>query len=359
MLRLELNDTEQMALQLQARRAVGRVSERVHFVLLSAQGYSPPEIGALMGYHAASVRTWLLAYRAGGGAALQDAPRCGRPRSDRHLDDVVEAQVGQPPPVFGYLPSLWTLAMLAAHLAQFGIQVSASTVRRALQRLRFSWHRPKLAPARRRDPQRATKEARLGAIWQELTAHIVAVDECDMHLLPPLRAMWQRIRTQVRLPTPGQNAKRPIFGGLDLRTGQWFYRLADHKRTVDFIAFLTPLLVTYPVGVIYVILDNASIHTSKELVKWLAAHPRLQLVYLPTYSGHRLNPVEKVWWCFKGFIAANRCVRSLAELDSVAGNWFNQLLPEALLTLTGGYITRLATLATLPAPQKVDKTSLD
>ena len=48
---------------LQARRAVGRVSERIHFVLLSAQRHSPPEIGALMGYHAASVRTWLLAYR--------------------------------------------------------------------------------------------------------------------------------------------------------------------------------------------------------------------------------------------------------------------------------------------------------
>jgi hypothetical protein len=46
MLRLELNDNEQKDLKLQARRAVGRVSERIHFVLLSAQGHSPPEIGA-------------------------------------------------------------------------------------------------------------------------------------------------------------------------------------------------------------------------------------------------------------------------------------------------------------------------
>jgi transposase len=349
LLRLELNHTEQIDLQLQARRAVGRVSERIHFVLLSAQGYSPPAIGDLMGYDAATVRTWLGAYRDGGVAALADAPRSGRPRQAKHLDDVVEAQVGQPPTVFGYLQAIWTVAMLASHLARFGMRVSASTVRRALRRLRFSWHRPKLAPARRPDPQRAAKEARLGEVLRDGTAHVVAVDECDFHLLPPLRAMWQRLGQQLRLPTPGQNAKRPVFGALDLRTGAWFYQLADYKRTAQFIAFLTLLLAAYPVGVIYVLADNASIHTSKALLTWLTAHARLQLVYLPTYSGHRLNPVEKVWWRFKGVIAANRCVRSLAELDAVADAWFAQLMPSEVLALANSRISRLAR---LPAPQQ-------
>lgn len=356
MLRLELNDTEQKELQLQARREVGRVSERIHFVLLSAQGHSPPEIGELMGYNAASVRTWLIAYREGGIAALEDAARSGRPRSAKHLDEVVEAQVGQPPTVFGYVQAIWTVAMLASHIAQFGMRVSASTVRRTLKRLRFSWHRPKLSPARRHDPQRTEKEARLWAIWQDVLAHIVVIDECDMHLLPPLRAMWQRIHTQLRLPTPGQNAKRAIFGGLDVRSGQWFHRLTDHKCTTDFIDFLTLILAAYPVGVIYIVLDNASIHSSKALLQWLAANTRLQLVYLPTYSGHRLNPVEKVWWRFKGFVAANRCVRSLAELDAVAGKWLQQLSPDELLSLTDGYIARLAS---LPAPQNVKRTIND
>jgi transposase len=248
MFRLELNDTEKTELQLQARRAIGRVSERIHFVLLSAQGYSAVEIGDLMGYNAASIRTWLSAYRDSGVAALDDAPRSGRPRNAKHIDDVVEAQVGQAPTVFGYLQAIWTVAMLAKHLTRFGIRVSASTVRRALNRMRFSWHRPKLAPARRPDARRAEKMARLTQVLKDFTAHIVAVDECDFHLMPPLRAMWQRIGQQVRLPTPGRNAKRPVFGGLDIRTGQWFYRLTDHKRTTDFIAFLTAILAAYPLG---------------------------------------------------------------------------------------------------------------
>jgi transposase len=249
------------------------------------------------------------------------------------------------------VPSIWTIAMLATHLLHFGIQVSASTVRRALKGMRFSWHRPKLSPARRRDPQRAQKEAHLWQIWQDPRAHIVAIDECDLHLLPPVRAMWQRIGTQVHLPTPGQNVKRPVFGGLDVRTGQWFYRLTDHKRTTDFIDFLTLLLAAYPVGVIYLVLDNASIHSSKALLTWLESQPRLHPVYLPTYTGHRLNPVEKVWWRFKGYIAANRCVRSPAELHVLAETWFNRLTAQEVLTLTGRYIARWEC---LPAPQNVE-----
>jgi transposase len=61
---------------------------------------------------------------------------------------VVQAQAGQPPPNFGYLPGYWTIALLMMHLAdRFRIKVSFSTLRRALHRAEFRWKRPKLAPA--------------------------------------------------------------------------------------------------------------------------------------------------------------------------------------------------------------------
>src|SRR5471030_2676145 len=98
MLRLELDDSECVELRQLARQAVGRVSERAHFVLLSAQGYSPPAIGRLLGYDVQTVRTWLTAYQQQGCAGLDDAPRSGRPPKERHLMAVVQAQAGQPPP---------------------------------------------------------------------------------------------------------------------------------------------------------------------------------------------------------------------------------------------------------------------
>jgi putative transposase len=241
MLHVELNDIQRHEMRLLARRMIGRVSERLHFVLLSDAGKSPPEIGALLGYDAATVRLWLWLKRFmyDGVAGLEDEPRTGRPREQPHLDDIVETQVGQPPEVYGYLQTIWTVALLVLHLGQrYRVAVSASGVRRALHRIGMSWHRPKLCPARRPDPERAAKEIKLAAALADPDATVVAVDECDCHLLALVRAMWQRIGEQLRLPTPGQNRRRSIFGALNLRTGHWHYALTAHKRSSDFIAFL-------------------------------------------------------------------------------------------------------------------------
>ena len=70
---------------------------------------------------------------------------------------------------------------------------------------------------------------------------------------------------------------------VNLRTGAWHYQLTGHKRAVDFIASLEQLLLAYPAGPIFVLVDNASIHTAKVVRKWLADHQRLHLVYLPAY----------------------------------------------------------------------------
>ena len=157
-----------------------------------------------MGYTVNTVKLWLSRYAEAGLAGLADEPRRGRPVRERHLSDVVEAQASQAPPAYGYVQAIWTVGLLVLHLAtRFDLHVSASSVRRALKRLRFSWHRPKLAPARRSDPEGVEKEAHLQAILADAQATIVAEDECDIGLLATVRAMWQRVKTQVRLPTPG------------------------------------------------------------------------------------------------------------------------------------------------------------
>ena len=96
-IRITLNDEQRQELRRLAREAVGRVSERAHFVLLSDQGKSVPEIGALMGYSAQAVYPWLERYQQQGVAGLYDEPRSGRPPNAPHLVAIVQAQTGQPP----------------------------------------------------------------------------------------------------------------------------------------------------------------------------------------------------------------------------------------------------------------------
>jgi putative transposase len=342
---IELTETQRTELRRLARQAIGRVSERVHFVLLSDQGKSVPEIASLFGYSAETVYTWLERYQQAGAEGLVDQPRSGRPKQEPYLTAIVQAQASQSPRCFGYLAACWTVALLAWHLARrFKVSVSTSTVRRALALADFGWGRPKLVLAKRPDPDGPAKLARLEAVLAEPEATLIAADECEMHLLPLLRAMWHRRGQQPKVVTPGQNRKRPIFGGVNLRTGAWHYQLTSRKRGIEFIAFLTEVVQAYPTGPIYVLIDNASIHTSKAVLKWVSSQPRLELIYLPTYMGHKLNPTEKVWWDLKDTIAANYCFKSLAELDQFIQRYFNNITQPDILRLINSAVVRQAQL---------------
>jgi hypothetical protein len=144
-----------------------------------------------------------------------------------------------------------------------------------------------------RDPDEAAKVTHLNEILADATAIILAEDECDMMLLPILRATWHRRDVQPRVLTPGQNCKRPVFGTVNLHTGAWHNRLTDRKCSVGFIATLTELLTTYPAGRIYLLVDSGSIHTGKAVQQWLNGHDRLQLVYLPAMPGTSTTQPKK------------------------------------------------------------------
>jgi putative transposase len=342
-IRIELNDEQRQELHRLAREAIGRVSERAHFVLLSDQGKSVPEIGALMGYSAQAVYPWIERYRQRGVAGLYDEPRSGRPPTEPYLAAIVQAQIGQPPANFGYPEAGWTVGGLLRHLRQrFKIAISRSTLRRALPLADFVWGRPKLILPQHRDPDEDAKVAYLSTVLADPTAIILAEDECDMMLLPILRATWHRRGEQPRVLTPGQNRKRPIFGTVNLRTGAWHYCLTDRKRSVEFIAALNSLLTAYPHDRIYVLVDNGSLHTSKAVCQWLQTHERLQLVSLPSYAGHKYNPTEKIWWQLKDAISANRGFKVLAELDAALHRHFAGLSPQAILRLINSHVARQA-----------------
>ena len=120
MIRVHLTDEERQDLRLRARREVGRVSERIHFVLLSDRGYSPRQIAGLFGYCAAMVRGWLKRYLAKGVEGLYDKPRSGRPPTLTAATEVaLTDMVSQSPGTLGVWATVWTAGLLALQLASF------------------------------------------------------------------------------------------------------------------------------------------------------------------------------------------------------------------------------------------------
>ncbi len=197
--------------------------------------------------------------------------------------------------------------------------------------LRFG--RPRLAMPTKVDPEKAHKQWLIAQTVIEARSEAVVLygDESRVQLLPLIRACWHWVGQQIRVPTPGSNDWRALFGALDIRTGRWVYLVRRQMKTPDFVAFLEYLLVEYPTQTIILVVDNYSSHTAHLVADWLAEHERLRLLYLPKYCSH-LNPVEPIWLELKNKIAANRLYCSMAILLETVKTFFEEMTPEQALT---------------------------
>src|SRR5258708_12745744 len=81
-------------------------------------------------------------------------------------------------------------------------------------------------------------------------AHLIYLDESELHLLPLVRAMGMKGQ-RVRVPTPGTNARHAFFGALEAVSGRWVCADHDRKLAIHFVAFLEQLAPTYPTAPLY------------------------------------------------------------------------------------------------------------
>ena len=330
-----LGADERRELRRLARREVGRVSERLHMVLLADRGFSVAQIATIYECSEATVRQWLGRFEAGGVEALRDLPRSGRPRkADAAAREQIRRTLERAPAAAGYGFGSWSVVTLCGHLAErLGLALSRATVRRILHGLEYRWRRPKHVL-----PEDPLARSKMWALYERIAgapagAAILCGDECDVHLVPVLRAMWMRRGRQAEVPTPGTNRKVAAIGALELATGRWTYGLYKRKGAVEFIHFLERLVAAHPGRPILLIPDNAGIHTARPVRTWLALHPGVELLFLPTYSGHRHNPVEKVWWRLTQQVAANRLHGRYDELVAAIRGFFAGFTPDAALQL--------------------------
>jgi transposase len=333
MLQLTLTPTQEHELHIVSRQAIGRVALRAQMVLLSGRGCPVPQIALIHGCGEDVVRGWLHRYQRLGVVGLHDDPKSGRPPKNRQAGAIVDAQASQSPRCSGHVQACWSVGRLARYVAsRFHLVLSASSVRRYLHRMGWRWARPRLAPATARhpDPAAPAKRAAIAAAWAQARAgvgHLLYLDEADLHRLPVVRAMWMK-GPRVRVPTPGTNARRAFFGALEVIEGRWQWADHDRKLAVHFVAFLDHLLAAYPSGPLWLVLDNAPTHTAQVVTHWAAAHPRAQLLWLPTYAAHEANPVERIWGRLKSDVAADRLEADFATLVGFARRFCAELQPQ-------------------------------
>lgn len=263
-----------------------------------ARGQTRKAVAETLDRSALSVGTWVRRYRAEGLAGLQIAPGRGRPpRVDARE---LETYALQSPRNFGLARSRWTLALLAKTVPTLrGFSVSG--VRQALRRCGLSHKRGQpwmLSP----DPEFEKKRTVISAALEHAARcpHcVVAVfqDEASFYRQPSQGWLWAWAgRRQPRMPwSHRSNTLVRAAGCLNALTGISHVLQAKHTTVPKLIASYHQLLAAYPEALmIYLIQDNWPVHYHPRVRDFLADHPRLVVLYLPTYAP-RLNPIEKLW----------------------------------------------------------------
>ncbi len=88
-------------------------------------------------------------------------------------------------------------------------------------------------------------------------------DETDLLLFPPLRSGWARKGEAAVVVLSGFNARRVIFGAMNLRSGQRLFVVRERQRSPDFQVFLKALRKQYGDRPVALLLDEDPSHTAK------------------------------------------------------------------------------------------------
>jgi putative transposase len=265
---------------------------RARIVLLSAEGNTCHSIAEDVGVSRQTVGKWHTRYLEQGLSGLHDELRPGRPRSisDEEVAMIVKKTLETKPQDGTH----WTVRTAARDA-----QLSPPTVHRI-------WRAFGLQPHRERHFKLSTDP-----FFVEKVSDIVG-----LYLNPPDKAMVLCVdeksqiqaldRTQPLLPmglgyVEGvthdyvRHGTTTLFAALDIATGQVLTSCKNRHRHQEYLQFLKQVDANVPPDLgIHLVVDNYSTHKHPQVKRWLAAHPRYQIHYTPTYASW-LNQVE-IWF---------------------------------------------------------------
>jgi transposase len=314
---LILTDEERETLVRWSRRpkSAQALALRARIVLACAEGKTNKAVAEEVGVWPQTVTKWRGRFVRQRLEGLADEPRPGAPRTiaDEQVEAVVVATLEELPKEATH----WSRALMAKRSG-----LSKSTVGRIWKAFGLKPHLTdtfKLST----DPQFIEKVRDVVGLYLDPPerALVLCVDE---------KSQIQALdRSQPVLPMmPGRrthdyvrNGTSSLFAALDVATGRVIGSVHRRHRAVEFKKFLVKLDKQVPAELgVHLICDNYATHKTDTIQRWLAAHPRFHLHFVPTSSSW-LNQVER-WFSELTTKLLQRGVhKNVQQLEADIRNW--------------------------------------
>jgi transposase len=268
---------ESLTVLARSSTAAHRQVERAKVLLMAADGVANSRIAATIGVTPVTVRSWRDRF-AGEGLSKFGQVREGRGRkpgiSPEQVEEIVRLTQHEKPSGETH----WSCRSMAK-----AVGVSPATVQRIWSGRGL---KPHLVKTFKLSNDLNPPEQAVVLCMDEKTS-IQALDHTQASL--PM--------TRGRAGTTTSDYKRhgttTLFAALNALDGTVIGACMDKHRHEEFLKFLRTVDREVPKGLaVHMILDNYATHKHKNVVAWLAKHPRFQLHFTPTSSSW-LNLVER------------------------------------------------------------------
>jgi transposase len=157
--------------------------------------------------------------------------------------------------------------------------------------------------------------ATIGVRQAQRPVEVFFVDESHFTNEPYVQRGWCRKGHQVKVPTPTQRQSATLFGALHLRSQRFYWKRAARGTSTRFLEFLHQLHQRFPDALLILILDNATIHKSRAVTRFLMQHDWVTLEHLAPYSPE-YNPIERFWRWLKTKVYAATTFNTIDDVIS-------------------------------------------
>ena len=295
-------------------------ADRIKAILLLNKGFGYEEVAELLLIDDGTVRRWHRIFDTEGIKTLLE---------DNYTGGISKLTSAEQIELTAHLEGriYLTAKEICAHvLTKYGIKYTSKGMTSLLHQMGFSYKKPKHIPGK---ANQKTQEEFIEK-YNELKDSKAPEDQIyfmdgvhPLHNSQPAYGWIKKGKEQVLKSNTGR-MRLNLNGAYNIENHKAIIREDESINSQSTIALLEQMLKEQPLGMLYIILDNAKYYRSQLVKEYLEKNQRIKFMFLPPYSPN-LNLIERLWKFFKKNITYNEYYEKFAVFRKECLNFFDNI----------------------------------